>query len=198
MAWGKDHKASTREKILQSAARLFLNKGFDAVSIEQVMSSAGLTRGAFYAHFSSKNELYAESIVTAGVQSSKVLYCNADDNNVLKGIIDCYLDVKHRDGESATCPLAFLVTDITHRDDTVRDTYTQMFKGFVHKLEAQAAKQGRERSPESALKTAIMMIGGLALSRAINDAALSEQVLESCRQDDASIARSFPAKTASV
>ena len=65
---------------------------------------------------------------------------------------------------------------------------------FVHKLEAQAAKPGLESSPESALKAAIIMIGGLALSRAINDAALSEQVLESCRQDVASIARRFPAK----
>ena len=57
MPWTTEHKQKSREKILSSAARLFTKKGFDAVSIDDVMRLAGLTRGAFYAHFKSKSDV---------------------------------------------------------------------------------------------------------------------------------------------
>src|SRR5437660_9910682 len=55
-------KRDTREKILESARRLFNRKGYTGVSIEEIMSDAGLTHGGFYRHFSGKDELYAAAV----------------------------------------------------------------------------------------------------------------------------------------
>lgn len=181
MAWDQKHKINTRQKILKSAAKLFLHRGYDAVSIDDVMSAAGLTRGAFYSHFASKNELYAEAIVTAGKQSSETLHNMAAGTDSLHEILQRYLSDEHRTGDTVSCPLAFLITDITQRDELVRETYTQTFRMFLHQITARATDQEREQTPEAALQTAVMMIGGLALARAVSDDSLSHEILHACR-----------------
>ena len=65
MTWNKTHKKNTKERVLQSAAQLFTQEGYEKISINQVMEHAQLTRGAFYAHFDSKSDLYAQAIKTA-------------------------------------------------------------------------------------------------------------------------------------
>lgn len=65
MGWSASQKQQSRERILQSAAELFTREGFENVGINDVMQHAGMTRGAFYNHFSSKSELYAEAILAA-------------------------------------------------------------------------------------------------------------------------------------
>ena len=62
MSYPADHRHLTKEKIVRSARRLFNRRGFDAVSIDDVMADAGLTRGSFYSYFESKGDLYAEAI----------------------------------------------------------------------------------------------------------------------------------------
>lgn len=73
MPYSKEHKAETRQKILKSAHKLFSAKGFDQVSIDDLMQHANLTRGAFYAHFKNKQSAYSEAIIE-GVQKSKMAH----------------------------------------------------------------------------------------------------------------------------
>ena len=79
MPYSTEHKQRTRDKILSSAIRLFSNKGYDSVTIDQLMTDAGLTRGAFYTHFDSKNELYAEAILAAAMQSPIASACPGEE-----------------------------------------------------------------------------------------------------------------------
>ena len=65
MAWPLDQRAQTRQRILDSAARLFALRGFDAVGLDDLMADAGLTRGAFYHHFRTKTEVYDQGIAHA-------------------------------------------------------------------------------------------------------------------------------------
>lgn len=183
MAWDKNHKQQTREKILHSAARLFTTKGFDAVGISDVMEAAGLTRGAFYAHFSSKSQLYAEAIASAAILAQEGITnsiaesapCNSD---LMKEVVSRYLSREHRNGEVNACPLAFLATDIHQRDNNVRSVYTRGFEGFLRKIEE---AQGGNSDAAASLQSAVLMIGGLAVARALNDDTLSEQLLQACR-----------------
>lgn len=62
MPYPKDHKTRSRARIVEAARELFNTHGFDRVSIDMVMRKAGLTRGAFYAHFASKEALFAEAV----------------------------------------------------------------------------------------------------------------------------------------
>ena len=84
MAWTEQHKTQSRERIVDSAAQLFTQLGFDSVSIDDVMQAAGLTRGAFYAHFKNKAELYQCAII-AGAKQAKAVLERAEDFSNLTG-----------------------------------------------------------------------------------------------------------------
>ncbi|MDN3637830.1 TetR family transcriptional regulator [Simiduia curdlanivorans] len=175
MAWSPNHKKQTREKILHSAARLFTQRGFDHVGIDDVMTEAGLTRGAFYAHFKSKSELYAEAIVTAALAAQSTLLAALPERPSRQQVINAYLSNAHRRGDSASCPLAFLTTDISQRDPLIRAAYTQVFKGFLNELEPNS------QARENALRSAVLMIGGMAIARALDDEDLVGELFSACQ-----------------
>jgi TetR/AcrR family transcriptional regulator, transcriptional repressor for nem operon len=175
MAWPSERKYQTRERMLQSAAQLFTQRGYDTVGINDVMAHAGLTRGAFYAHFASKAELYAEAIHTAAQMAYGRLTQQLPAQPSRAQIVDAYLSQQHRLGEAGSCPLAFLATDISHRDPAVRSAYTQVFKGFIDNVGS------NPKARRKALEMAVLMIGGMAIARALNDEALVQELFSVCR-----------------
>lgn len=182
MAWKKDHKQQTRQKILQSAAKLFTRDGFDQVGINDVMRDAGLTRGAFYAHFESKAELYAESIVAAAMAVGLDTQPGHANQQQLNQMIERYLSPEHLKGDGFRCPLAFLTTDITQRDDQVRSAYTRVFSGFINIVSRHLDSAKGEKDRAAAFQHAVMMIGGITIARALNDDALAEELIEACHR----------------
>ncbi len=179
MAWPLDQREQTRQRILDSAARLFALKGFDAVGLDELMADAGLTRGAFYHHFRTKTEVYDQAIAHA----ARVGSARLDDlgERGLDQLIEHYLSREHAEGEALRCPLAFLAADVTHREAAIRDSYTRFFERFVQRLARDlpgAPAQRRRR----ALQLATTLIGGVALARALDDENLAEELLAACRQ----------------
>jgi len=174
MAWQETHKEQSRDRILASAAMLFTHHGFEKISIDQVMKKAELTRGAFYSHFSSKSDLYAQAISKA----AKIAYKRkpVDCPRNMQDFSEYYLSTQHRDDEyKQACPLAFLVSDISQQDSQVKATYTKTFQAFI--TQAQSLTGNREK----ALQSAVLMIGGLALSRALDDKGFSDELLAACK-----------------
>lgn len=170
MSWPSERRAATRERILYSAGQLFTEKGFSGVSIDQVMESAGLTRGAFYAHFNSKRELYAEAIVFSARKMGEEHPSDVD------ALIRGYLSSTHLRQDQGGCPLAFLVSDIGQQDRLVRESYTRIFKGLTTKV----AGSPHQSLDPSTLRTMVMMVGGLAVAKALSDPDLSLAVLDAC------------------
>ncbi|WP_438864615.1 TetR/AcrR family transcriptional regulator [Neptunicella sp.] len=171
MAWSAEHKHNTRQRILHSAANLFTRHGFENISIDQVMADAGLTRGAFYAHFKTKSELYAQAII-AGARHKAAQYQQVPN---IDQMTREYLSTNHLEGEQLRCPLAFLTTDIGQRDAQVRNAYTAVFKGLIGMLE----NAGLDRN--EALQHAVMMIGGVAIAKALNQPELVSELLDACQ-----------------
>jgi len=184
VAWHAGHKNTTRQRILSSAAKLFALNGYEQVGINSVMAEAGLTRGAFYSHFKSKSELYAEAVLNSASKIGTTFL-----NTSAETFVKTYLSTMHREGEFVRCPLAFMVTDITQRDSQVRDAYTKVFKGFVNRLTELDTKPHSQGEPEikseqemtQALQKAVLLIGGMAISRAINDDELADRLLTACQ-----------------
>jgi TetR/AcrR family transcriptional repressor of nem operon len=116
MAWKESHKAESRQRILVAAADLFTRKGFNQVGIDEVMLAAGLTRGAFYAHFNSKIDLYEEAILSAGIAATQHFNNGATD---IHQIIENYLSEEHLHSTHIRCPMACLVNDVAHDDERV-------------------------------------------------------------------------------
>jgi TetR/AcrR family transcriptional repressor of nem operon len=183
MPWPTQQKQMSRKRILHSAAELFSARGFDNVSIGDVMESAELTHGGFYAHFSSKQELYAEAITVAARESAlaKLPAENeADETALLKQLLSGYLNVSHVHQEQPPCPLAFLATDVANREIDVRNAYTKAFKrlvALINKLLPADTPARRSR----ALALSAMMIGGVAISRALNNESTVKSLLEACK-----------------
>jgi len=195
MSWSPEHKARSRQRILTTAARLFARQGFDQVSIDQVMQEAGMTRGAFYTHFSSKSELYGEAILEAAKTARETRLNSAHGTDLsIERLICAYLSEEHLGDENLHCPLAFLIGDITQRNDGVRDIWTRVFRGLVdilHRQSAQPASKQQGSEPhdagyDRALQRAVMMIGGVAIARALKDEDLGRRLLDVCR--DAALA----------
>lgn len=181
MPWPSEQKARSREKIVQSAFGLFAARGYDGVTISDVMREAEMTHGAFYNHFNSKQELYAEAI-GAGARASllaKLMQTPLSDSERLMQMMQGYLNEAHVQQQHSPCPLAFLTTDVAKREEEVRGAYTQVFKRlivFINKSLPADTPARRER----ALALAAMMIGGVAVARALDDERTVKQLLRAC------------------
>lgn len=179
----KEHKQQSREKMLSSAIELFSRRGYDNVSIDDVTMQAGLTRGAFYAHFKSKSDLYAQAIRQASKNNAitQEHFKGAQGKAFIRKIIDGYLSSEHVTGAISPCPLAFLATDVANKDDTIRSVYTEVFRNLsaLMKAESELPTKGDQR--DVMLATSAMMIGGVVIARALTDTRLADQLLKSCR-----------------
>lgn len=116
---------------------LFTHHGFEKISIDEIMQKAELTRGAFYSHFSSKSDLYAQAIIKAAkiAQQQKTI---KQPQNIAE-FAQYYLTSQHRDEQcQQACPLAFLVSDISQQNERVKNTYTNVFNHFVTQVEKQS------------------------------------------------------------
>ncbi|MDG6772859.1 TetR/AcrR family transcriptional regulator [Thiomicrorhabdus sp. ZW0627] len=181
MAWPAEKRQETRQRILESAAQLFTRKGFDQVSIGDVMKNADLTHGGFYSHFDSKEALYAESLQTASRKSFSYKLPESSDNDLdlMSQLLEAYLDMDHLKPEHPSCPLAFLATDVANKNEAVRDSYTKVYKRFVLYMDKLMANSSYS---DKAFALSALMVGGVALARSFSDEKMAERLLEACRE----------------
>ena len=136
------------------------------------MLAAGLTRGAFYAHFNSKIDLYEEAILSAGIAATQHFNNGATD---IHQIIENYLSEEHLHSSHIRCPMACLVSDVAHDDERVKHIYTRLFKGFTNHLNKASKNNDKE---DQVLLQSIIMIGGMALARSLTDKSLAQKILK--------------------
>ena len=184
MPYTKEHKQRSKDRILNSAVKLFSQRGFNKVSIDEIMQYAGMTRGAFYAHFHSKEELYAEAIMAASKKSKiyEAIEKCMEGEDMLKNIINFYLDRRHVEQQFPPCPLAFLVTDVANEETKVRETYTQVYQSLVVFMTKHLSPGKISDEKDRMMAVTAMMIGGVAVSRALVDKKTVDSLLASCRR----------------
>jgi TetR/AcrR family transcriptional regulator, transcriptional repressor for nem operon len=174
MKVSREQMAENRRRILDVASRLFRDKGFDAVSVAEVMKAAGFTHGGFYGHFSSKDDLIAQTL-------AHVLAADSSGGGDLRAYADAYLSPRHRDNAAGGCPTAGLVADIRHQTPAARSAMTEGLRSQIDHI----GKALPELDPADRRRAAIgcwaAMVGAVILARAIDDPALSDEVLEQTR-----------------
>jgi TetR/AcrR family transcriptional regulator, transcriptional repressor for nem operon len=179
MPYTAQHKLATRQRILESARRLFNAKGFAAVSIEEVMSEAGLTHGGFYRHFSGKDELYAEAVRWFLCPEAPKPWQRPKRDAAAKTraerIVDAYFSRDHFNDHETCCPLIGLPSEVSHGSATVKAAYQDVLEQLLALLEADLdGSDARER----ALTLVSLCIGGLVASRNVDDPGLARQLRE--------------------
>lgn len=162
---------------------MFRESGYDGIGVDAIMNEAGLTPGGFYAHFASKETLFAEAMITAldpgkGLRAAKSTVPSATDP--LGSLIKGYLSRTHRDSVGEGCPLPAVTSDVSRKSDLTRETYERQFLRYLNEIES-LLPEDSERSRELALAIIAQCVGGLMLARAVKDEKLSDQILKSCR-----------------
>ena len=171
MRYPAKETAAKHERIVKEASRLFRERGFENVSVGEVMNAAGLTHGAFYAHFGSKEELQAAAVAYGQEVSLGRLQRN---KNKAKGKFeDRYLSAWHRDNPGDGCTMAALGTEVAR-------SAPELKAAFEQGLESILSAKGGDRN-EAIFQTAAK-IGAIILARAVKNPRFSGQILKSVRQ----------------
>jgi TetR/AcrR family transcriptional repressor of nem operon len=177
MRYSKGHKQATRQRILEAAGRRFKQDGIDGAGVATVMSDAGLTNGAFYAHFSSKEDLVANVLADQLRAQRQSFDAQPSDRAGLEAFVRSYLSPEHRDQFADGCPSAALLDEIARRPTDTRDVFTEEVMGVVDDIASRLDPTDVEAGRADALTVFGLMVGTLQLARALTDRDLSDRVL---------------------
>jgi TetR/AcrR family transcriptional repressor of nem operon len=181
----KGHKDETRQRILDVAARQFRERGTSSAGLAGIMAEAGLTNGAFYIHFESKQDLIRAVLDDALARREQVWRKLEDADDGLVAMIDDYLSARHRDNPGRGCPTAAMVAEVAREPAATRATFTERLAAIITRMAAKVKGSSAELREADALAIYALMVGSLQLARAVNDKRLSDKILAS----GASVAR---------
>ncbi|WP_374377367.1 TetR/AcrR family transcriptional regulator [Dongia sp.] len=175
MRVSREQMAEHRRQILDAASKLFREKGFEAVTVADVMAAAGLTHGGFYRHFASKDALIAAAIAEA-------LDRAAADRRAFPAYLAGYLSKAHRDHPGEGCPVAGLGPAAIREGAEARAAMTEGLRRQI----ARFAKEAPGKTPAAKRQAAIAawsaMVGALILARLADDETLSDEILTATRK----------------
>jgi TetR/AcrR family transcriptional regulator, transcriptional repressor for nem operon len=180
MRVSKERTERNRQHILTVAARLFRENGFRATGVDSISQEAGLTHGAFYSQFASKDALAAEAIGLALSRWRRVWRRAAErrtGSQAFRRIVADYLSTKHRDSPGRGCVVAALGASVARQPRTVRAAFTRELKDAVDFLAELVPGANPAQRHADAIAAFACMIGGLILARAVEDERFSAQIL---------------------
>ena len=190
MRYEPDYKARTRQKVLAEAAKVMRAEGLQGMGVANVMAKAGLTHGAFYAHFDSKDALIAETILEmaqAARGKFDVVTDGLEPAEALRKYVAFYLSPRHRDNTETSCPLPWLAGEITRLEAPSRKRYGASVAGLTELLAVRLRALAHADADAAASSVVAELVGALALSRAVGDKAQSDAILQ--RSKDSILAR---------
>jgi len=187
--YGQDHKTATRQRIVEMAGRRLKLDGIDGSGIATLMKDAGLTNGAFYAHFTSKDDLVATTIAEQLREQRATLAVAQPGRGGVEQFIRAYLSVDHRDSPGDGCPSAALLDEVGRSSDAVKRAYTDGITGIVDDVVARLSPTDPESTRVKVLCLLAAMVGTLQLSRALVDRELADAVLEQGIEDALTLLR---------
>ena len=173
MRYPAEETAAKHERIVKEASRLFRERGFENVTVGEVMKAAGLTHGAFYAHFGSKQELQEAAVAYGQQLSAGRVRGSGATKKGSRAYAERYLSARHRDNAGDGCTMAALAQEVARSTPAIR-------AAFERGLEEILSAKGGDR--KEAIFQSAAMVGGVALARAVQDAVLSNEILESVRK----------------
>ncbi len=195
MPYPAGHRDEVKRRIVASARRLFNRDGFGSVSVDRIMSGAGLTRGGFYSYFGSKSELYTE-VLGCFFTDPEWKSCwegvevDLRSREVGPQVVRAYLSRQHFEDVENSCPMVALPCDVTRGGAATRRAFETVFTAMVGVLErslpkgAPAARRNpagaRRRRASVAQAMAALCVGGMVVARALENRAMADELRDSC------------------
>jgi TetR/AcrR family transcriptional repressor of nem operon len=177
MRYEKGHKDTTHQHIVDVASALFRKDGVAATGIAGIMTEAGLTNGAFYCHFASKEDLVRQMLSFGLSERKQMLSESVAIGLNAEQIIRNYLSPVHRDNPDRGCLTSALVAEVARHPGETRRIFTENIEGFIELLAEQLLLVRQEKRRATAIAIYSMLIGTLQLSRAVSEDPLSNAIL---------------------
>ncbi|WP_307654390.1 TetR/AcrR family transcriptional regulator [Variovorax paradoxus] len=174
-------KDATHDRIVSVAARAIRRSGYDGTGVADIMKEAGLTHGAFYAHFASREAMLAEAAQRACAESAAAaadVVAKVPSGTALPAMLNGYLSKEHLGHVDIGCPLAALGSETSRQAPEVRRVTTRHIKEMIDLVARQLPDWGQPGAHERALVTISTMVGALLLARAVDEPALSDSLRE--------------------
>ena len=174
-------KEASHERIVDAAARAIRRSGYDGTGVADIMKEAGLTHGAFYAHFASREAMLAEAADRAGAEANAVassIVAAVPPEQSLQSLIRVYLSKEHLEGIETGCPISALGSEMPRQSPEVRRAATRRIKEMIDLVARQLPDWGQPGAHERALVTVATMVGTLMLARAVDEPALSDALCD--------------------
>ena len=178
MKVSREQMRQNRERILQAAARLFRERGFDGVSVAEIMQAAGLTHGGFYGHFESKDALIKEAMA----QAMPATRSRRAGSQSTADFADAYLSPRHRDNRADGCPVAGLGSEAARASADVRAGLTKSIQEQIERFSAASPGATAATRRRAGIAAYAAMVGALTLARVVDDVKLSEEILAATRK----------------
>lgn len=175
--YGPEHKEATRRRMIETAGRRFKRDGIDGAGIATLVGDAGLTNGAFYGHFASKDDLIATVVSDQLARQLATLESLPPGWAPLEAFVRDYLSPTHRDNPADGCPSAALLDEIGRCDTAVRDAYTAGTRPLLELVASRLDHLPRKVARERAIGLLTLLFSTLQLARAVTDRKLSDQIL---------------------
>ena len=177
MKVSREQVAEHRARILAAAARLFRQRGFDDVTVAEVMKEAGLTHGAFYGHFQSKEALIAEAVGQALPPAPD----KTRPRRPAADYADGYLSVRHRDNRGTSCLFSSLGTEAARGSADLRHRMTEAVRSRIDHLSVEADGDTPKEKRRAGIAAWSAMVGAMVLARLVDDERLSKEILKQTR-----------------
>jgi TetR/AcrR family transcriptional repressor of nem operon len=174
-------KDATHERIVSVAARAIRRSGYDGTGVADIMKEAGLTHGAFYSHFASREAMLAEAAGKACAESAAgaaEVAAGAPPGMALKTMLAAYLSREHVEQLEAGCLLAALGSETSRQAPEVRRVASRHIKATIDLLARQSPDWGQPSAHERALVALSTMVGAVMLARAVDEPGLSDSLRE--------------------
>ena len=172
--------AENRQTVINVASRLFRKRGFDGIGLKDLMKGAGLTQGAFYKQFASKEDLVAQASKRALERAARrwSVAAAANPEDPLGAVIAFYLSMEHREERMDGCPVVALGSDAARQGVDVKASFEAGIKGYLDMLGRWVGEADGGMPGGKAMAILSTMVGALLLSRAVNDEQLSKRFLQ--------------------
>jgi TetR/AcrR family transcriptional repressor of nem operon len=186
MGYSQAQKAESRQRVLENASRQIREHGIEALGVADCMRSAGLTHGAFYGHFASRDALIVEALEYALTQSRARMAARESkpgkrNETPLQSIAEAFLDERHVKNPGSGCALCALAGEARHANPDIRALLTRYLHEFTARI-AQATSGGDgagDGDEKAALGIVATIVGAITLARAVDDDALAKSILAS-------------------
>lgn len=185
MRYDAEHKQRSRQRVVVEAAKALRSEGPQAISVAGVMGAAGLTHGAFYAHFESRDALLiagiAQMMQEGRERVRREMESGLPPQTALANYIAFYLSNAHRDARTSGCPLPFLAADAPRLTGEMRELYAKGVAGLTSAIAELLRAMDRAEPETTAASVLAEMVGAVSLARADPDAKRSRAILKASK-----------------